>query len=58
MDFSFTGGEIDNIVRKVTTNEVLIGNRPDATEIYGFCQYEKVLSNKNGWIRAGFDRQT
>lgn len=54
-DFSFSGGEIDNIVRKVTMREVLTGERPDLNEIYGFCQNEKVLSNKKGAVRVGFE---
>ena len=54
-NFSFSGGEIDNIVRKVTMNEVLTGNRPDSNEIYGYCQSEKVLSNKKGKVRVGFE---
>ena len=54
-DFSFSGGEIDNIVRKVTMKEVLSGNRPDSNEIYGYCQSEKVLSSKKGKIRVGFE---
>ena len=40
-NFSLSGGEIDNIVRKVAMNEVLTGERPDQDEIYGFCQNEK-----------------
>lgn len=54
-DFSFSGGEIDNIVRKVTMKEVLSGNRPDLNEIYSYCKSEKVLSNKKGKVRVGFE---
>jgi AAA+ superfamily predicted ATPase len=54
-DFSFSGGEIDNIVRKITMKEVLSGDRPDSSEIYGYCQSEKVLSNKKGKARVGFE---
>jgi len=52
-DFSLSGGEIDNIVRKVTMKEVLTGERPEQDDIYGFCQNEKALSN-NGKARVGY----
>jgi AAA+ superfamily predicted ATPase len=54
-EFSFSGGEIDNIVRKVTMKQVLTGNRPDSSEIYCYCQSEKMLSNKKGKVRVGFE---
>ncbi len=56
-EFSFSGGEIDNIVRKITMKEVLTGNRPISNEIYGYCQSEKMLSNKKGKVRVGFERE-
>jgi len=54
-NFSLTGGEIDNIVRKITMKEVLTGNRPESSEIYVYCQTEKVLSNKKSKVRVGFE---
>ena len=45
---------VDNIVRKVTMNEVLTGERPEQDEIYGFCQNEKALSKNNGKARVGY----
>ena len=53
-EFSFSGGEIDNVVRKVTINEVLTGNIPAHDEIYGYCKSEKALSNKKGKVRVGY----
>jgi len=53
-DFSFSGGEIDNIVRKVTIQEVLTGKRPESNEIYEFCKNEKVLSNNKGKFVVGY----
>ena len=53
-NFSLSGGEIDNIVRKVAMNEVLTGERPDQDEIYGFCQNEKALSKNNGKAKVGY----
>jgi hypothetical protein len=54
-EFSFSGGEIDNIIRKVTMKEVLTGNRPNSSEIYNYCKSEKALSNKKGKVRVGFE---
>ena len=53
-DFSLSGGEIDNIVRKITMKEVLTGNKPESNEIYSYCQCEKILSNKTGKNRVGY----
>lgn len=41
-NFDFTGGEIDNIVRKVLINRVLTGNRPSSVDIIGYCKTEKL----------------
>jgi len=54
-DFSFSGGEIDNIVRKITIQEVLTGKRPESNEIYDFCKNEKVLSNNKGKFVVGYE---
>jgi len=48
-DFSISGGEIDNIVRKITMREVLSGSRPDVSEIIQYCQNEKFMTNKKGY---------
>lgn len=53
-DFSFSGGEIDNVIRKITMKEVLTGKRPDVDEIYSYCQNEKLLTNKKEKIRIGY----
>jgi hypothetical protein len=52
-EFSFSGGEIDNIVRKVAMNEVLRGIRPDSSEILQFCRCEKLISGNKG-NKVGF----
>lgn len=44
--FSFTGGEIDNIVRKATLNEVVTGNRPTIHELVAFCEEERFAGEK------------
>lgn len=38
--FDFSGGEIDNIVRKVVMSEVLDGTKPDLAAIEKLCQHE------------------
>jgi len=53
-EFPLSGGEIDNIVRKVTMKEVLTGVRPDNSAIIEFCQCEKLLSGSNSHNRVGF----
>ncbi len=40
--FSFSGGEIDNIVRKATIKEVLDGKAPDIQDIRKLCREEKM----------------
>ena len=48
--FDFSGGEIDNIVRKVMMEEVLNGVRPDLAGIEELCRYEKIEGKKEGGI--------
>ena len=52
-EFDFSGGEIDNIVRKATMNEVLTGNGYSLDYIRELCLQER-LSKKCGNI--GFCR--
>lgn len=53
-DFSFSGGEIDNIVRKATMQEVLTGVHADSSEIYQFCNSEKFNSSVNKRYKVGY----
>lgn len=46
-EYSFSGGEIDNIVRKITMKEVITGKRPDESEILQFCNDEKMMTTKS-----------
>lgn len=50
-DFLFSGGEIDNIVRKATIMEVLNGKMPDLREIKRLCHEEKLHGDRS---RIGF----
>lgn len=52
-DFDFSGGEIDNIVRKIEINEILNGIRPSYEEIHGICEKEKFDYKKEA-NRIGF----
>ena len=49
--FSFSGGEIDNVVRKVTIKEVLGGKEPELQEIKRLCREEKLHGDS---ARIGF----
>lgn len=49
--FSFSGGEIDNIVRKATIMEVLDGKEPDLQELKRLCREEKLHGDS---ARIGF----
>lgn len=39
--FTFTGGEIDNVVRKATLNYVLTGQHPNIDNLLEYCENEK-----------------
>ena len=52
-EYDFSGGQIDNIVRKVAMNEVINGERPDISEIHEMCKTEKI-DNPDGKKRMGF----
>jgi hypothetical protein len=45
---NFSGGEIDNIVRKVVMEEVLHGTRPTLAEIEELCRHEKIGDGGKG----------
>jgi AAA+ superfamily predicted ATPase len=51
--FDFSGGEIDNIVRKTITEEVLSGEKPSYEKLTAFCESERI-SNKRQVCKMGF----
>ena len=53
--FDFSGGEIDNFVRKALMSEVLEGKAPTIAEIEKLCSEEKI-GNSSG-KRVGFNAQ-
>ena len=52
-EYDFSGGQIDNIVRKIAMNEVITGERPAITDIHDMCKCEKI-DNPDGTRRMGF----
>lgn len=51
--FRLTGGEIDNIVTKITLNTVLTKSNPTLSEIIDYCEQEKVTDYKTA--KLGFN---
>ena len=51
-EFDFSGGEIDNIVRKCEMNEIIKGTQPDYEEIVELCKTERLENAKEH--RMGF----
>lgn len=51
--YDFSGGQIDNIVRKIAMNEVITGERPTISEIHDMCKCEKI-EGSNSTNRVGF----
>lgn len=49
--FDFSGGEIDNIVRKATMQEVLEGAVPDIATMMQLCREEKFRRNSKETTR-------
>ena len=43
-EFDFSGGEIDNIVRKAQMKEIISGSRPAYNDIVEMCQVEKLYA--------------
>ena len=50
--YEFSGGQIDNIVRKITMQEVITGKRPEIPEIEDMCRVEKLC--KDSGRKMGF----
>ena len=50
-NYDLSGGQIDNIVRKVTMGEILSGKRPDRDELHRLCKDEKLERDER---RIGF----
>ena len=53
--FDFSGGQIDNIVRKNEINEIIHGSTLDINTLLEYCK-EETLSNQNNKTTIGFKR--
>ena len=51
--FDFSGGQIDNIVRKNEINEIIYGNKVNVKTLVDFCK-EEMLSNQFSRTQIGF----
>jgi SpoVK/Ycf46/Vps4 family AAA+-type ATPase len=45
-NFAFSGGQIENIIRKIEINELLHGQTPSISEIQQYCEEEQLDSSK------------
>jgi len=52
-EFTFSGGEMDNIARKVLMNELLQNTKPNFENIKAFCQQER-WAEKDTRVKVGF----
>lgn len=52
--YDFSGGEIDNVVRKVLMNQVLTGILPEKDELLGYCETERVSKRNGNRFKVGF----
>lgn len=52
--FDFSGGEIDNVVRKVLINQVLTGEYPSVEQLGEYCESEKMDKKAVQHNRVGF----
>ena len=52
-DYNFTGGQIENISRKLNVEYIITGETPDLNKIIDLCKAEKIVDG-NGGGRIGF----
>lgn len=51
--FSYSGGEMENIARKAIMDEIVFGKKPNFERILSFCENEKWNSSNNG-MKIGY----
>ena len=44
--FDFSGGQMENIARKASVEQVLTGKKPNLKTIIGFCEEENIVENR------------
>jgi hypothetical protein len=52
-EYTFSGGEMDNIARKVLMDELLQNTKPNFENIKAFCQQERWVE-KDTRVKVGF----
>lgn len=52
--FSYSGGEMENIARKSLMDEIVLGTKPNFERIISFCQNEKWSSKNSGGVKIGY----
>nr|WP_315133106.1 ATP-binding protein [uncultured Flavobacterium sp.] len=52
--FSYSGGEMENIARKSLMDEIVFGAKPDFERILSFCKNEKWSSKNSGGVKIGY----
>ena len=59
--YDFSGGQIENIVRKYTVESILNGTTPSLTAIHGYCQSESLYKtearNSMGFVTYGKEQK-
>ncbi|GHT54440.1 hypothetical protein FACS1894106_5660 [Spirochaetia bacterium] len=52
-EYSFSGGQIENIARKRTIDMILTGDKPSLEEMMSMCRDEKLVKDTNKKIGFG-----
>jgi hypothetical protein len=47
VSYNFSGGQIENIARKRTVDQIIQGRRPSLAMIHGYCKSEQINNNRN-----------
>ena len=47
-EYNFSGGEIDNVVKKATMEEILNGSKVTLNRLEELCNSEKLISSNSG----------
>ncbi len=53
----FAGGQIENITRKVTVDEILRGGVTKLEDIVSLCEHETIVNQKSNKMTIGFQRR-
>jgi len=52
--YDFSGGQIENIVRKREIQSILLGHEPEFEDIKGYCCEENIDTSSRNGVRIGF----